>query len=62
MGYRTKLQLIQRKNSEQWYIFLPMAIARAMKFSKSEEVELTIESRDEILLKRIRPRAARRNK
>lgn len=54
MGFTTKIQLIQRKNSEQWYIFFPMAIARAMNFDKGEEVEMNIESKNEILLKRIR--------
>ena len=62
MGFKTKIQLIQRKNSEQWYIFFPMAIARAMDFEKSEEIEITIESKNEILLKRITEKKKKRNK
>lgn len=34
MGFPTKVQLIQRKASEQWYINFPSAVAQAMEFSK----------------------------
>jgi hypothetical protein len=30
MGYPTKVQLIKRRQSEQWYINFPAAIAQAM--------------------------------
>ena len=39
MGFPTKVQLISRKASEQWYINFPSAIAQAMEFSKGETVE-----------------------
>ena len=52
MGYITKIQLIERKSSEQWYIFFPMAVARAMELEKGEEIEMVIRSRNEILIKR----------
>ena len=39
MGASTKIQLISRKNSEQWYVNFPSAIAQAMEFSKGESVE-----------------------
>jgi len=32
LGYPTKVQLIKRKESEQWYINFPSAVARAMEF------------------------------
>ena len=38
MGYPTKVQLIKRKKSEQYYINFPAAIAQAMDFSKAEDV------------------------
>ena len=39
MGFPTKVQLIKRKASEQWYINFPSAIAQAMEFSRGETVE-----------------------
>ena len=39
MGYPTNVQLIQRQQSQQWYINFPAAIAQAMGFVKGEAVE-----------------------
>jgi len=36
MGYPTKVQLIQRKGSQQWYVNLPAAVAQAVEFTKGE--------------------------
>ena len=52
MGYPTKVQLIQRKDSQQWYINFPAPIAQAMEFTKGETVEWTIQSLDSLLLRR----------
>ena len=39
MGFPTKVQLIKRKASEQWYINFPAALAQACEFVKGEIVE-----------------------
>jgi len=52
MGYPTKVQLIQRKESRQWYINFPAPIAQAMEFSKGETVEWVIQDRDCLILRR----------
>jgi len=52
MGYPTKVQLIQRKASAQWYVNFPAALAQAMEFSKGETVEWVIQDRDTLSLKR----------
>jgi antitoxin component of MazEF toxin-antitoxin module len=52
MGYPTKVQLIRRKTSEQWYINFPAAIAGAIEFQKGETVEWVIQDRHTLLLKR----------
>ena len=52
MGYPTKIQLIKRVNSEQWYINFPSAIARAMEFERGEIVEWLIEDKLKMTLKR----------
>jgi antitoxin component of MazEF toxin-antitoxin module len=53
MGYPTKVQLIKRKKSEQWYINFPAAIAQAMDFERGEIVEWSVENRSLLLLKRL---------
>jgi len=53
MGYPTKVQLIKRKTSEQYYISFPAAIARAMEFVPSETVEWIIEDKGQLVLRRI---------
>ena len=52
MGYPTKVQLIQRKESEQWYINFPAAVAQAMEFEKGETVEWSIEDKGLLALRR----------
>ena len=55
MGFSTKNQLIKRANSEQWYINLPSAIAKAMEFERSEVVEWFIQDKYKMVLKRNEP-------
>jgi len=52
MGYPTKVQLIKRKKSEQWYINFPAAIAQAMEFRRGEMVEWIIEDKGQLVLRR----------
>lgn len=54
MGFQTKVQLIKRKKSEPWHINFPSAVAKAMDFTKGEEVEWTIHDRKLLLLKRLK--------
>ena len=57
MGFPTKVQLIKRKASEQWYINFPSALAQAMEFSRGETVEWTVEDKSLLALRRLRPPA-----
>jgi antitoxin component of MazEF toxin-antitoxin module len=59
MGYKTRVQLINRKKSRQWYVNFPSALAQALELEKSEEVEWLIENRDTLILRR-QPRRPRR--
>ena len=52
MGFPTKVQLIHRKSSEQWYVNFPSALAQAMEFSRGEVVEWFVEHKDLLALKR----------
>lgn len=55
MGFPTKVQLIKRKTSEQWYINFPSAIAQAMEFERGEVVEWLIEDKAQLVLRRTQP-------
>lgn len=55
MGFPTKVQLIRRKASEQWYINFPSAVAQAMEFSPSETVEWIVEDKSLLALRRLAP-------
>jgi len=60
MGYPTKVQLIRRKGSEQWYINFPAAIAQAMDFTKGEVVEWSVQDRTTLTLRRMEGQKAKR--
>jgi hypothetical protein len=52
MGYPTRIQLIDRKASQQWYVNFPSAIAQAMEFHKGEVLEWVFQDRRSLLLRR----------
>ena len=55
MGFPTKIQLIKRAKSEQWYINFPSAIAQVMEFDRGEVVEWLIQDKHTMILKRDEP-------
>jgi len=59
MGFPTRVQLINRKNSEQWYINFPAALAQACEFVKGEVVEWVVKDKHHLLLKRRRAQVDR---
>jgi hypothetical protein len=52
MGFPTKVQLINRKESHQWYINFPSALAQAMDFAKGESVQWTVADKGHLILSR----------
>jgi len=52
MGYPTKIQLIKRVNSEQWYVNFPAAVAQAIEFKQGEVVEWMIDDHQRLVLQR----------
>ena len=55
MGFPTKVQLIKRQASEQWYINFPSALAQALQFSRGEIVEWFVEDKSLLALRRASP-------
>jgi hypothetical protein len=54
MGYKTKIQLIDRKNSKQWYINFPFQVAEVMEFRKGEYFEWVLVDKKTLKLKRVK--------
>lgn len=52
MGYPTKIQLIKRAKSEQWYVNFPSAVAQAIEFQQGEMVEWVIDDHQRLVLQR----------
>jgi len=52
MGFKTKVQLIQRQESQQWYINFPSACAQMMNFRKGEVMEWEITDDGRLILRR----------
>jgi antitoxin component of MazEF toxin-antitoxin module len=55
MGYQTKVQVIKRASSVQWYINLPAQLAQALQFEQSEIVEWFVEDNATLALRRLNP-------
>lgn len=52
MGFPTKVQLIKRQKSLQWYINFPSAVAQALEFDRGEIVEWIVEDKANLILHR----------
>lgn len=52
MPFPTKVQLIKRKASEQWYINFPSAVAQAMDFQRGENVQWVVADKANLILHR----------
>jgi len=52
MGYPTKVQLIERQESQQWYINFPAPLAQALEFQKGEVIEWVIQDHQTLVLHR----------
>jgi hypothetical protein len=52
MPYLTKLQLIQRKTSQQFYVNFPAALAQALDFERGEQLEWILLDRSQLVLNR----------
>lgn len=52
MGYKVKIQLIQRKDSQQWLFNIPAAIGEALELKKGETLDLTIKDKNYLVVRR----------
>lgn len=54
MGYKTKVQLIKRRDSQQWLFNIPSAIGAALELEKGETLDLTIKDRNCLVVRRLK--------
>ncbi|MGD9201049.1 MAG: hypothetical protein PVI26_05770 [Chitinispirillia bacterium] len=54
MGYKVKMQKVERPTNKSFYINFPAAIADSVKIEKGEEFEWFIEDRNTFVLKKIK--------
>ncbi len=55
MGYKIKIQRVERRTSKSFYVNFPAPVAEAARIEKGEQMEWIIEDRDTFVLKRISP-------
>jgi len=56
MGYRVKIQKVERPTNRSFYVNFPAPIADATKVEKGETMEWLVEDRNTFILKRVRAR------
>lgn len=55
MGYRTKIQRVDRPTNQSFSVNLPTALAQSFEIEKGEEFEWIIENKNVLLLQRVTP-------
>ena len=53
MGYKVKIQKVERGSTKSFYVNFPAAVAEACELLKGEEMEWLIEDRNSFVLKRV---------
>ena len=54
MGYKVKIQRVERGSTKSFYVNFPAAIAEAGQIEKGEEMQWLIQDRDTYVLQRIK--------
>jgi hypothetical protein len=53
MGYKVKIQRVDRGKTKSFYVNFPAAVAEAAQISKGEEMEWVIHDKDTYVLRRV---------
>jgi bifunctional DNA-binding transcriptional regulator/antitoxin component of YhaV-PrlF toxin-antitoxin module len=53
MGYRVKLQKVERPTNRSYYINLPVVLAETLGFTKGDVLEWSVKDQTTLLLRRI---------
>ena len=60
MGYKVKLQKVERPTNRSYYVNFPVALAEGMALGKGEEFEWIIEDKNTLLFRRVNPKPKRK--
>ena len=55
MGYRIKIQKVERPTNRSFYVNLPVVLAVAMNIKKGEAFDWIVEDKNILVLKRVKP-------
>lgn len=55
MGYKVKIQRVDRGKTKSFYVNFPAVIAESSEIEKGEEMEWVIEDKNTFVLKRVKP-------
>lgn len=56
MGYKTKVQKVERPTNTSYYVNFPSALAQAMEVVKGEQFEWILEDKNRVLFERVNKR------
>jgi len=54
MGYKVKIQRVERRQTKSFYVNFPAAVAEAVEILKGEEMEWIIQDKNTFILKRVK--------
>ena len=60
MGYRVKIQKVERPTNRSFYVNLPVAVAEALNIDKGEDFEWLIEDKNTLVLSRVKTKGMRK--
>ena len=61
MGYKSKVQVIQRGGkNRQFYLICPAPLAEALELEKSERIEWVVKDRNTLIVRRVQAAAKRK--
>ena len=60
MGYRVKIQKVDRPTNRSFYVNLPVVLAETLSIGKGEEFEWSVEDKNTLVLRRLKPRKPKR--
>jgi hypothetical protein len=62
MGYPVKIQKVERPTNKSFYVNFPVALADALGIQKGEDFEWSVEDKNTLVFKRVRPQSPRKLK
>ena len=62
MGYRVRIQKVERPSNRSFYLNFPMVLAEALDVKKGETFEWSIQNRNTLIVKRVKPPRSKHNK